>query len=55
MKLYRVNQISTENGKILKKEDILANDDRQAMNAAAELDGPPYEAWREGTKVGTVQ
>lgn len=56
MKLYRVNKVSAEHGKILKKTDMLANTDRQAMQAAAERDDCPIcEVWSEGMKVGSVR
>lgn len=56
MKLYRVNKVSDEDGNILKKTDMLANDDRQAMKAAAESDDcPTCDVWSEGVKVGSVK
>lgn len=56
MKLYRVNKLSAEDGKILKKTDILANNDRQAMKAAAESDDCPLcDVWSDGVKVGSVE
>lgn len=55
MRLYRVNKVSGENGEILKKTDMLANDDRQAMKTATDSDDCPVcEVWRDGTKVGSV-
>ena len=55
MKLYRVNKVSAETGKILKTIDILANDDRQAMRVVAESHDCPCEVWSEGIKVGSVR
>lgn len=56
MKLYRVNILSAENGTILKKIDILANDDRQAMQSVADSDDCPIcEVWSDGKKVGSVK
>lgn len=56
MKLYRVNKICPENGKILKKTDMLANNDRQAMRAAAESDDCPIcDVWSDGIEVGSVR
>ena len=55
MKLYRVNKVSADNGKILKATDILANDDRQAMRTVSESHDCPCEVWSEGIKVGSVR
>lgn len=56
MKLYRVNKVSAANGEILKTIDMLANDDRQALRAAAEKDDCPVcDVWSEGRKVGSVK
>lgn len=55
MKHYRVNKVVKPGGAILKRKDILANNDRQAIEAAAQSeDCPICEVFHEGKQVGAV-
>ncbi len=55
MKLYPINKLADVNGAVVKKADVLANNDEQALGAAAEGDDCPVcELWSEGRKVGSV-
>lgn len=56
MKLYRINKLARPDGAVVKKRDIIARDDRQALNTAAEIpDCPVCEVWSEGKKVGSIR
>ena len=55
MQHYRVNKVSEPNGEVLKKKDILAADDREAIRrAAADDDCPTCDVYRSGSKIGSV-
>ena len=55
MKHYRVNKLAKAGGAVVKKKDILANDDKQAMQAAADdADCPICDVWHAGEKVGSI-
>jgi hypothetical protein len=55
MKHYRVNKLATPGGEIVKKKDILANNDRQAVEAAKKDDDCPIcDVWHAGEKVGSI-
>ena len=55
MRLYRVNKLAKAGGTIIKKMNILAMSDRQAVKAAEQdLDCPVCEVLRDGGKVGEV-
>lgn len=55
MKHYRVNKVAKPGGEILKKKDILAASDREAMNrAAADEDCPICDVYQSGAKVGSI-
>ena len=55
MKHYRVNKVVRPGGEIIKRKDILANSDKQAVaDAAASDDCPVCEVWSAGKKVGTI-
>jgi len=55
MKHYRVNKVAKPNGTVLKRKDLLANDDKQALRAAAEdADCPTCEVFQAGEKVGSI-
>jgi hypothetical protein len=55
MKHYRVNKLSKRNGEVVKRKDILARDDRDALaTARADSDCPICDILREGQKVGSV-
>lgn len=55
MKHYRVNKVTKPNGMVLRKKDILATDDRAAMNRAADdADCPICDVYRDGTRIGSI-
>jgi len=55
MKHYRLNKVSKPDGPVLKKKDILATNDREAMRrAAADDDCPVCDVYQAGLKVGSV-
>jgi hypothetical protein len=55
MKHYRLNKVAEPDGPVLKKKDILAADDREALNRAAEdNDCPICDVYRSGAKVGSI-
>jgi len=55
MKHYRVNKVDHPGGRVLKKKDILARDDRQAIERARDdEDCPVCEVWKSGEQVGTI-
>jgi hypothetical protein len=52
---YRINKVTKLGGVILKKKDILASSDKQAVEAAADsADCPTCEVLRDGQPVGSV-
>ena len=55
MKHYRVNKLAKPDGAVIKKKDVLASNDRQAMQDAAESgDCPVCDVFRDGQKVGSI-
>lgn len=55
MKLYRINKLTTVEGDVVKKTDILANNVEQAVRAAAQSDDCPVcEVWSDGRKVSLI-
>jgi hypothetical protein len=55
MRHYRVNKVVEPDGEILKKKDILASDDLQAMSRAAEdEDCPTCDVYHSGSKIGSI-
>ena len=55
VKLYRINKLSRPGGEVIKKKDVLAQSDRQAVQHAAENeDCPVCDVLRNGEKVGSV-
>ena len=55
MKHYRVNKLAKPGGVVVKKKDILASNDKQAMDAAERDDDCPVcDVWHAGAKVGSV-
>lgn len=55
MKLYRINKVTKLGGMVLKKKDVLAVSDRDAVrNAADSEDCPVCEVLNNGQQVGTV-
>ncbi|HEX8640264.1 MAG TPA: hypothetical protein VF704_03810 [Allosphingosinicella sp.] len=56
MKHYRVNKLAAPNGEIVKKKDILAAGDHEAVDRARDdEDCPICDVWREGQKVGSIR
>ena len=55
MKHYRVNKLAKAGGEIVKKKDILADTDAQAVQHAADSDDCPIcDVLRDGKKVGSI-
>jgi hypothetical protein len=55
MKHYRINKLAKPGGVIVKKKDVLASSDREAVQTAADSDDCPVcEVLRDGEKVGSV-
>ena len=55
MKLYRINKLARVGGPVVKKKDVLAASDRQAVKDAADSDNCPIcDVLRDGEKVGSV-
>lgn len=55
MKHYRVNKVSKPGGVVIKKKDVLAADDQQAIQYAAESDDCPVcDVLRDGQRVGSI-
>lgn len=55
MKHYRVNKLTRPGGEVVKRKDILAKDDRQAVESARnDSDCPVCEIWHAGTKVHSI-
>jgi hypothetical protein len=55
MKHYRVNKLAKPGGAIVKKKDILAASDQQAIQAAREDDDCPVcEVLHGGQKIGSI-
>lgn len=56
MKHYRVNKLAKVGGAVIKKKDILAASDSQAVQHAADSDDCPIcEVLRDGEKVGSIR
>ena len=56
MKLYRINKLSRADGPVVKKKDVLASSDAQAVKDAAESDDCPVcEVLRDGQRIGSVR
>lgn len=55
MRHYRVNKLTRSGGAVVKKKDILATDDKEAMaRATRDDDCPICDVWHAGTKVGSI-
>lgn len=55
MKHYRINKLDKRGGQIVKRKDVLANNDKQALaDSAADEDCPVCEVWHAGEKVGSI-
>jgi hypothetical protein len=56
MKLYRINKVTRPDGPVLKKKDVLAASDKQALQRAKESpDCPVCDVLRDGERIGTVE
>jgi hypothetical protein len=50
-----VNKVVEPDGPVLKRKDILAADDREAINRAADdEDCPTCDVYRSGSKIGSI-
>ena len=55
MKLYRINKVTKPGGVVVKKKDVLAASDNEALQRAAEShDCPVCEVLRDGQQVGAI-
>lgn len=55
MKLYRINKLNKLGGIVLKKKDVLAVSDRDAVQKAADSeDCPVCDVLKDGKHVGTI-
>ncbi|HEY0569303.1 MAG TPA: hypothetical protein VGD13_14430 [Xanthobacteraceae bacterium] len=55
MKHYRVNKLAKTGGAVVKRKDILAQDDKQAIERAkGEEDCPVCDVWHAGEKVASI-
>lgn len=55
MRHYRVNKLAKAGGVVVKRKDILADNDRQAVaRAEGDPDCPICDVWRDGEKIGSV-
>ena len=55
MKLYRINKVTEPGGTVLKKRDVLAASDVEALKRAAESeDCPVCDVLRDGEPVGSI-
>ena len=55
MKLYRINKVAKPNGAVLRKKDVLAASDREAVERASQsADCPICEVLRDGRIVGSI-
>lgn len=55
MRHYRVNKLARAGGEVVKRKDILAGDDREAVaRVADDPDCPICDVWRDGEKVGSI-
>ncbi|HYJ82599.1 MAG TPA: hypothetical protein VEW26_07150 [Allosphingosinicella sp.] len=55
MRHYRVNKLAKAGGVVVKRKDILANNDAQAVaRAEADDDCPICDVWRDGEKIGSI-
>ena len=55
MKHYRINKLAKAGGAVVKKKDVLANNDKEAVKTAAESDDCPVcDVLRDGKTVGQI-
>lgn len=56
MKLYRINKVTKHGGHPLKKMDVLAKSDREALKRAEDsVDCPVCDVLRDGQLVGSIR
>jgi hypothetical protein len=55
MKLYRINKMTRPGGVVVKKKDVLAASDKEAVQKAADSqDCPVCEILKDGQQVGSI-
>lgn len=55
MKLYRINKVAKPGGAVVKKKDVLATSDKEALRRAAESsDCPVCEVLANGQPIGAI-
>ena len=55
MELYRINKVTKPGGVVIKKTDVLAASDKEAVQRAAQSsDCPVCEVLKEGQQIGTI-
>ena len=55
MQHYRINKVTKPGGAVLKKKDVLAASDREAVQQAADSpDCPVCEVLKDGRQVGAI-
>lgn len=55
MELYRINKVTKRGGVVVKKKDVLAASDSEALQRAAESrDCPVCEVLKDGRHVGAI-
>ena len=55
MKHYRINKVTEPDGTVLKKKDVLAASDEEALHRADESpDCPTCDVLSEGKRIGSV-
>jgi hypothetical protein len=55
MKLYRINKVAKPGGAVLKKKDVLAASDKDAVQRAADSpDCPVCDVLRDGEHVASI-
>ncbi|HEU4876822.1 MAG TPA: hypothetical protein VFT07_03175 [Sphingomicrobium sp.] len=55
MKLYRINKVDQPGGRPIKKKDVLARSDAEAMQRAEDsADCPVCDVLRDGQRIGSV-
>ena len=55
MRLYRINKVTEPGGTVLKKKDVLAASDQDALRRAEEsADCPVCEVLRDGQRIGSI-
>ena len=55
MKHYRINKVVKPNGAVVKKRDILAQSDKEALGVAArDQDCPICDVYHAGEKIGSI-